>query len=64
MAGGTANLIFRAANGYSNRFGDGSLPAAPVFTIASSSPAPADNSGASTNIIYWQATEDIELDRL
>ena len=59
MAGGTANLLFSTPNGYSKTLPvTVSLPAAPIFTSVPVSPSIADNSGLSTNTIYWQATED------
>ena len=60
VAGGTANLVFTTANGYSKSLPvTVSLPGAPVFTSGSIAPASADNSGACTNSIFWQATEDM-----
>lgn len=59
LAGGTANLTFSTPNGYSTILPvTVILPAAPRFTIVPVSPSIADNSGLSTNTIYWQATED------
>jgi hypothetical protein len=59
MAGGTANLLFATPNGYSRTLPvTVNLPAAPRFTIVPVSPSIADNSGLSTNTIYWKATED------
>ena len=59
VSGGAANLIFTTPNGYNNTLPvTVNLPAAPKFTMASVSPFIADNSGLSTNTIYWQATED------
>jgi hypothetical protein len=59
LADGTANLLFSTPNGYSKTLPvTVNLPAAPRFTTASVSPSIADNSGLSTNTIYWQATED------
>jgi hypothetical protein len=59
MAGGTANLHFSTPNGYNNTLPvTVSPPAAPRFTSVPMSPSIADNSGLSTNTIYWQATED------
>ena len=60
LAGGTANLLFSTPNGYNKTLPvTVSLPAAPKFTIVpGESPSIADNSGLSTNTIYWQATED------
>lgn len=59
-AGGTANLVFTTADGYAKSLPvTVSLPGAQVFTSGSIAPASADNSGASTNGIFWQATEDM-----
>jgi hypothetical protein len=60
VAEGAANLLFSTPNGYTNTLPvTVNLPAAPKFTMASVSPFIADNSGLSTNTIYWQATEDL-----
>ena len=60
VAEGAANLLFSTPNGYTNTLpATVNLPAAPKFTMASVSPFIADNSGLSTNTIYWQATEDL-----
>ena len=59
VAEGSANLLYSTPNGYSNTLPVAvNLPAAPKYLMASVSPFIADNSGLSTNTIYWQATED------
>lgn len=55
---GTAHLTFTSADGVSRTLTvQVELPATPRITTASINPAVADNSGKSTNFIYWQATE-------
>jgi hypothetical protein len=60
LAEGKANLLFTTPNGYSRTLPiTVTLPPAPRFTSASMVPAVADNSGLSTNSVYWQGTENI-----
>jgi hypothetical protein len=55
---GTAHLIFTSADGVSRTLTvQVELPATPRITTASINPGVADNSGKSTNYIYWQGTE-------
>jgi major membrane immunogen (membrane-anchored lipoprotein) len=60
VGGGSANLVFTTANGYTKSLPvTANLPSAPRFIAAAISPSQADNSGLSTNSVYWQATEDV-----
>ena len=60
VANGSANLVFTTADGYSKSLPvTVALSGAASFTSRSIIPALADNSGTSTNTIFWQATQDI-----
>ncbi len=57
---GTAHLIFTSADGLSRTLTvHVELPDAPRVTNASINPGVADNSGKSTNFLFWQATESL-----